>query len=800
MLKNYFATIIRIIRRSPFFSSINILGFSIGLTASLLIFIYIHYELSFDKDLSNYENIYWLMEKEIQDDGVNYTGNLPYPLGRVLEENLPEGIEPVHIYLSDEIMVASEDKKFQQENLLFTFPNFISTFDVKVLEGNPERLNEPNTVFISPELKELYFGDANAIGKSLNFRNKLEVEVAGIIEPAKGNTNVPYEMIASMESLTDDFLGFEFDRWSVQISGFGNFLKMPENSNIKQQEKLINKIYKANNTNLDEPNKSFLQLYHISKRHLDTRIETIGTTYSTGMKFIWIFILAGTLLLSVAVINFINLSTVQAIKRSKEVGIRKVSGATRNKLIQQFIGEAAFIVFISLVISLILTEISLPKLNEIFEHSIELKLYRNYAAMLFLIVVAVGVTILSGTYPAFFLSRYNPIRALRNQKGGVSRGKKISLQQILVFAQFFIAQILIISTIIILQQTRFILNKDLGFASEKKLDIILYDIDEAQKKETYKKELEQIAGVKNVTLCLGAPISNSNINSSFTIPEIQEEPFFGNIKPVDENYRKTFDLKMISGNWIRNNYNPGDTIVDIVINEQLLRETSLGTPAEAIGKQIQFWTFTGTIRGVTENFHMASLHESIRPVIFFDFPDFQFRATIHYTGESMKEVDSRARDIWEDFFPDYLYQSMSYDDFLDEMYVVENRTADILQIFTILAIILASLGLMGLTSYILVQRTKEIGVRKALGATVSSIVILLSTRFMRVILISGVLAWPVAWYLMKNWMQDFQYHIQIHIGYFLAGTFILVFIALLFIITKTVRAARQNPVKSLRYE
>ena len=800
MLKNYFATIIRIIKRSPFFSAINIIGFSIGLTASLLIFIYIHYELSFDKDLSSYENLYWIMEKEIQDEGVHYTGNLPYPLGKVLEENLPEGVEPVHIYISDEIMVASEDEKFQQDNLLFTYSNFMSTFDVKVIEGNPERLNEPNTVFISPELKKLYFGDAHAIGKTLNFRNKLEVEVVGIIEPATGNTNVPYEMIASMESLTDDFLGFEFDRWSVQISGFGTFLKMPENSNINQQEKLINKIYKANNTNLDDPNKSFLQLHHISKRHLDTRIETIGTTYSTSMKFIWIFVLAGSLLLSVAVINFINLSTVQAIKRSKEVGIRKVSGATRNKLIQQFIGEAAFIVLISLIVSLILTEISLPKLNEIFEHSIELKLYKNYAALLFLVIVAIMVTILSGTYPAFFLSRYNPIRALRNQKGGISRGKKISLQQVLVFAQFFIAQILIISTIIILQQTNFILNKDLGFASEQKLDIILYDIDEAQKKETYKKELEQLAGVKDVTLCLGAPLSNTNINSSFSIPEIQEEPFFGNIKPVDENYLRTFDLKLNSGEWIRGNYNPGDSIVDIVVNEQLLKETGLGTPSEAIGKRINFWVFTGVVRGVTEDFHMASLHETIKPVIFFDFPDFHYRATVHFTGKSMKDVDTKAKQVWEELFPDFLYQSIPYDDYLDDLYVVENRTSDILQIFTVLAIILASLGLMGLTSYILVQRTKEIGVRKAMGATVSSIVVLLSSRFMRVILLSGILAWPVAWYLMKNWLQDFQYHIEIHVGYFIAGTLILVAIALLFIITKTIGAARQNPVKSLRYE
>jgi putative ABC transport system permease protein len=800
MLQNYFKTAYRILTRNKAFSLINIFGLSVALTSVLIIFLFITHELSFDKFNSNYDSIYRIVNSEVKNDKEKFGENVPVPLSRALREDLNGHENITQIYFSGENLIRINEDKFLQDGFLFADTNFVKVFDVNFISGNPSDLKNPNTIFLTEDLAIKYFGTTeSAVNKEIILMDSVSFNIAGLIKNSPKNSHIPYKAIISFNSLTTSFFQFEFDSWGNSISGFGTYLTLKTNISEKSINDQIKNIVKKNNPDddsFDKDHKYYLQA--LDKIHFDDRFGSFEGAYNTSIKFIWIFTSVGLFILLIAFINFTNLSIVQAIKRSKEVGIRKVLGADRFKLMKQFFGETFLLILIAEIIALILTEIVLSKINTILGNGMELELYRDFTIILFLFIVLISVTFISGIYPAAVLSKYNPIRALRsNMKLG--RNKSFSLHNVLVLFQFFISQILIVSAIIISLQIDFLKNKDLGFNKE---DIVLINLpqNKSKKAETLVEIIKQNPNIKNVSMGIGAPLANSNIVSRIYMLGGAENTYSANIKPADPEYYDLFGFKLLAGEWYMKPHE-SDTSFNIVVNKTLLQTVGIKNSSEAIGQYIIIFGYiSAKIVGVIDDFHSQSLHNKISPVMLAPIGQFYNTLIVKTNGNGYSDIRSFMEKSWDEIFPEYIYDYKFLEETINEKYAREQRMFDIIKLFTIIAILIACLGLYGLVSFMLVQRTKEIGIRKALGASISSLIVLVSKQFLKLVLISCVFAWPIAYYLMKNWLKNYAYKIDLSIWVFIISGIALLLITFITISYQSIKASRKNPVDSLKYE
>jgi putative ABC transport system permease protein len=808
MLKNYFKIAWRNIVRHKGYSSINVAGLSVGIAACLLIFVIIQYELSFDTFQPGYKNIYRIVTQTNREAGIHYSSGISAPAVDAFRLYFPQakvaGLESS--YGSQVTAPAAtgnpaNDKKFiENTGVMFIEPQFFDIFSSHWLAGRPSALKDPDMVVIDKSSAIKYFGDwKNAMGKTLKMDNVLTLKVAGVIADAPANSDFPLKVLVSYITWKQHPKEYSyFNNWNETSSSHQVYIEfpstMPVSSINRQLIAFSNKQFAGNKRTAG---KRFVVAQPLSTLHFDTRYGGSLGDHITSMAMLRTLSFIAVLIIIMASINFINLLTAQSVSRSKEVGIRKVLGSSRGQLILQVIGETTIIVLIAVVLAVITAEIALPYLKNIASVPDNTGLF-NTGTIMFLAAVTLTVIVLSGIYPALVVSGFKPVLALKNKINAASIGG-IPLRRTLVVAQFAISQLLIIGTVIAIKQMNFVNNADLGFDKNAVLVIPGYtDSVSLHKMQGFKQLLLENPAVQAAAFTSDAPSSDNNNSANFYFNHSKKDPGFDIYQKIgDADYFKTFGLHFVAGK----GYDPADTMRQAVINQTLMQKLGIKHPEDAIGRTISLgggsWA---SITGVVEDFKTNSLREAVKPIVIFPQKANESEVAVKIQTRNLAATVASVQKLWESTYPEYAYNGFFLDDNIAQFYKQENQLALVYKIFALIAIFISCLGLYGLVSFMAVQRTKEVGIRKVLGASISSIVFLFSKEFMVLIAVSFVIAVPAALYIMNGWLQNFAYRITISAWIFLAAIAVSIIIAWLTVGYKAVRAALVNPVKSLRSE
>ncbi|HNP18642.1 MAG TPA: ABC transporter permease [Fulvivirga sp.] len=799
MLKNYIKTTMRSLMRSKSNTIINILGLALGITSSLVLFLLLNHLKSFDKFHANYDNIYRIVtESDGQGGNRAYTGGVPTPLPDAIREDFSDLKEVLFIssVYGDNLISTkngTELKTFYEDDetrMAYTEQGYFTLFDFKLLTGNRQHLlDQPNKVVISERLAKRYFGDSDPLNKVLILNKTTDLVVSGVMENVPDNTDFPFEILISYATIKPENVK---SGWGSISSDNQCYVLLAPNQNPENLNAQFPNFIKKYIDEKNEDNR-VMYLQPLSNLHFNEEFSNYSYNSISNGNLQAIGIIA-LFLLATSCVNFVNLSTAVAVKRAKEVGIRKVLGSTKSQLVRQFLGETFFITLVSIGISMGLTEAFLLYINPFLEVKLDLALLSNANQLLFIVSLLVGITLVAGIYPAFVLSSYKPVVALKSKlvgKGSSGQG----LRKGLVIFQFFISQVFIIGTIILITQVNYVRNAELGFNPSAVIDVSLPIRKDNDKKRTLKNKLQQIAAVESVSLALSDPSSGS---VSITNVHVQDDPesYDVSVKLADENYIVIYGIKLLAGRGLP----ARDTLSEMVVNEEFLRVTGIKSPEEAIGKQIKIWGTTVPIVGVMNNFHTVSLHEKIAPVVLFNGINNYRLASIKINTKNIAATIPMIEDVWKELYPDYDFDYKFVDAQIAEFYEGEQKMSTIFAVFAGIAIFIGCLGLYGLASYTVNQKVKEIGVRKVLGAKVSQILYMFSREFLTLVVIAFVLAAPLAWYIMNQWLQGFEYRINIGPLIFISSVFITAVIAVATVGYKSMSAAMANPVDSLRDE
>jgi putative ABC transport system permease protein len=808
MIKNYFKIAWRNIIRHKGYSAINIAGLTVGIAACLLIFVIIQYELSFDTFQPGYKNIYRVITLVSRQGVDTYNPGVAAPATESLRLAFPEAkVGSLESSYGSQVTVpslsgnASQDKKFIENiGVMFTEPQLFDVFKASWLAGQPSALKDPNMVVLDKSSAIKYFGDwKNAMGKALRMDNVLTLKVAGIINDAPANSDFPFKIIVSYITWKQHPKDYMYrNNWDMVSSSHQVYIKFPP---TEPSSRINSQFIAFSNKQFSDKNKgsskSSLIVQPLSTLHFDKRLgDTLGD-HMTSMETLRTLSFIAVLIIIMASINFINLSTAQSVGRSKEVGIRKVLGSSRAQLIVQVIGETAIIVFIALTLAFVVAEIALPYLKNIASVPDDIGLF-NGGTLLFLGAVTVIIIALSGFYPALVVSGFKPVLALKNKINAASIGG-IPLRRALVVGQFAISQLLIIGTIIAVKQMNFVNSADLGFDKNAVLVIPGYtDSLSLQKMQGLKQQLLQNPAVLSASFASDVPSSDNNSSTNFYFDHSKKDRGFDVfLKIGDADYFKTFGLHFIAGH----GYEQADTMRQAVINETLMQKLGIKNVKDAVGKTISLngnsWA---TITGVVEDFKTNSLREAVKPIIIYPQKVFESEVAVKIQTRNLSNTVASLQKTWENAYPEYAYNGFFLDESIAKFYKQENQLALVYKIFAMIAIFISCLGLYGLVSFMAVQRTKEVGIRKVLGASITSIVYLFSKEFMILITIAFVIAVPAAWYIMNGWLQNFAFRTSISPWIFIAAIAVSVIIAWVTVGYKAVRAALVNPVKSLKSE
>lgn len=798
MLKNYFVITLRSLTKNKVSTIINLLGLSLGISSCLLIFLLIRYELNFDNFHSKRDRIFRIVKEEKNSSGTTYSASVPYPLNAALRNDYPELEGVAHIFEPEKYQVRWGEERWNQENILFADSVFFKTFDFDLISGNKEKaLRQPNAALITESLAKVRFGGQSPIGQTLKLEESVEVEIVGVLKDPPKNTHLPFEIIVSIQAFTKDFVGgFPYDNWGTNI-GFSDYIILPT---TETQTYFEAKMKSLPSKYLSEESAKQIRFYlqPLKDIHTDPTFANSNPGYTVDTSYLWILGSVGFFILVLACINFINLSTAVAIRKSKEVGVRKVMGASRSQLVYQYLGEAFLVTLVSLLVALGVSERVVPSLNSFLGMGLELNLLNDQSLFVFLVCALIFVSFMSGVYPSWVLSSYKPVAALKNKINSHS-GASLFLRKGLVTFQFVISQVLIIGTIVVASQMNFFRNKPLGFDKDYIVTASLSENDPG-KLETLKSRLLANPSIQHVSFAVGVPTSQNDIGSSIRLEGSPDE-FNARIKAVDYDYKETFGLELIAGEWFLHKEQAAKSN-GYVLNETAVKELGFSSPEEALGKRIQFGLSedAGPILGVVKDFHTRSLQQAIRPVVMLQLPKLYFEAGVKISNTNVPATIAFVKEKWEEAFPGYLFEYKFLDEALNANYSREQKIYELFKIFSSISIGIGCLGLFGLISFMVVQKTKEVGVRKVLGASVSGIVLLFSKDFIKLLAIAFLIAAPISWYAMEQWLNGFAYKVDILPRYFLWGGFINIFIALLTISYQAMRAAMVNPVESLRDE
>lgn len=813
MILNTVFFALRNVRKNKLLAAINVLGLTIGISACLVIFLISSYELSFNKTIEDQDRIFRIYTRF---SGV-FTGlNRGVSTGVVnaVRENI-SGIESSTNFFTfnDKVFIVkpnAEPTLIEGEtNCIIAGPELfdVFTFNEWVI-GNPKQsLDEPNKVVLTESRAKLIFGNLSPpeiIGRQLIYRDSIEVSVSGILKDAKANTDFNFTDIISIktnETLSEDNKVFNLNDWTGTNSNSQFFVKISKGSTqreIEEQMPKIIKLYKEINAETDW-NVAY-PLQPLSDIHFNTEIGILDGSRAVSDKSTFqVMVITALLLLAIAVINFVNLETAQASKRAKEVGVRKVLGSSRPALISHFMIESFLLTFCAILCSLLMSYFCLNWFSEFIPKGVSLDL-SSPVIQIFLVVCLIGVSLLAGIYPALVLSSFQPVVALKNQAFANSSTTRSSfVRKALTVFQFSFSQLLIIVTIAIVMQIHYMLNKDLGFATDAVITFSAPWKEPRAKRQVLKNELERITAIDILSTHGSPPSSRSTSSTTMEFDngkEIVKHNVY--IKNGDTNYLQLYKLKLLAGT----NITAGDSGKQYIINETYAKLLGFENPQDAIGRVVHT---DKVIVGVTKDFHTRSLHSKIDPVAIYNHAENQgtFGIRFNTQGKNMDDLKSEIEQVesaWQKVYPDTKFTYAFIDETIRRFYETEERTARLARAATIVAIIISCLGLFGLSSFTVIQRTKEIGIRKVLGASVNSILFLLSKDFLILVLLAFVIASPLAFYFIEDWLSKYAYRMDISWWLFaLAGSASLL-TAFLTVSFRTVKAAKADPVKSLRYE
>jgi len=646
---------------------------------------------------------------------------------------------------------------------------------------------------LSRETAEKYFGSwQNALGKSILFQNDYTVKIEGILENPPVNSDFPLGVVVSYKTFKND----QKDDWVSVMGGNNVYVLLPSTLSKAQFNSYLNDFVQKHKP--PEYQKDGLMAQPLSDLHFDDRFDnfkhhTFNRYLITALSFIGLF------LLIIACVNFINLSTAQAVKRSLEVGIRKVLGSTRKQLAIQFMSEMAIITILSVITAVILATIALPFLNDLIQTSVKMDFLGNPSIILFLVGVTVVVTLFSGLYPSLVLSGFNPVTAIKG-KMSVKTVGGIALRRGLVVTQFIIAQVLVIGVLIVISQMNYFRNAPLGFNKDSVLLVrVPLDPPSQAKFQTLKNRLLEQSDIKDVSYSTFSPSDDQHWDSDFRFNNsTKQSDFNADLKWADVDYFKMYGLKFIAGR----PYAKTDTVREFVVNQTFLKKLGITNPQEIIGKRLNFWggILDAPIVGVIKDFKSYSLHDPVKPVVMGCWKENYELMNIKIAGSDVRGTLAFIKSNFDETFPNYVYESKFLDQKIENFYVAETQLSSLYSIFAGIAILISLLGLYGLVSFMASQKTKEVGIRKVLGASTGSILYLFSKEFTILIVIAFFIATPIAYYIMNGWLDDFAYRITPGIGLFLltiAGSLLMAWITVSY---KAIKAARTNPAETLKHE
>jgi putative ABC transport system permease protein len=812
MIRNYFKVALRAITRNKLSSFINIFGLALAMACSLLIFLYITDEVSYDKYNSKADRIYRITRNFLSPDGsVNlHLGHVAPPAGPLLKNDFPDFEEVVRT-LQTRFLVAyqengEEKKSFNEENTFYAEPEIFKVFDISMVEGHAQKsLDGPNQIIMSERTARKYFGGESAVGKPLRIGNRYDMVVTGVFKDFPRQSHWHPDMMVSFATLNDSTI---YGRRGLETNwgnnSFGTYALVKDGFDAKKVEsqfpafldKHMGPLVAANNGPLPSTfTNLFLQkLTDIHLRsQLDSEVETNGNISNVYMMGI-----IGLFIILIACFNFVNLSTARATKRAKEVGLRKVVGAFKNQLISQYLSESILIALFALVLAIGFSFAAIGWLNNFTGKLLSIDFVSNWMLLGGFVVFAIFIGIMAGIYPAFVVSGFKPALILKGQQGS-AKGKS-TLRKFLVVAQFSISIVLIIATMITYQQLQFLNNRELGYNKDQVVTLRYFG-DLAPNYDAFHNELLKQSVIKNVSRSSRTP--TGRLLDSQGTALIQKGDSMSNTNVVLKNIRvdvdffDVYEVKFVTGR----NFSlsvPTDDSLAFVVNEAAVKMME-STPEEILTKDFQYGGVRGRVIGVVKDFHFESLHEPIVPVVFHP-SQFYGRLQVKIAGNKMQEGLKHIEKVWKDFIPhrpfEYTFLSEQY----AQLYNAEQNQGQLFTIFSGLAILIACLGLFGLATFNTLQRVKEIGIRKVLGASVFNIVGLLSWEIIVLIIVANVIAWPVAYYFMNQWLDGFAYKIGVNFWLYLLAAFAAIIIALITVGLQTIKAARTNPANTLRYE
>ena len=819
MIRNYFKTAFRSLIRNRNYTIINIAGLAVGVAVCIMIFIVIQFQTSFDNFHSKKDRVYRVLTESHHADAgtISHEKNVPFLMPAGMKAAFPQLEQIAQVYAShnDELQVIDDNgtpvKNFkEQSGVFYTEPSFFKMFDFPLLAGSYESLKDPNNVLLTKEIAQTYFGDwKTAMGKTIKITGYYSIgaglfqfpatalKVSGILATIPANTDFQLKLVVAWgtDFTGDKEYGFQQLDWNGTAPDFGCYVLLPRNISASHFNQQL-RAYAQKVQPLDKKDSYIIQ--PLSDVHYDAESGNFSnkTISHELLNVLW---LIAAFILLIACVNFINLSTAQAVNRAKEIGVRKVLGSNKFRLQMQFIVETFLIVAGAVVLAAVITLLAVPYVNRLLELSISFNILGNPAIILFLLTVTVVVTALAGFYPSIVLSRFNPVNALKS-KLTVNTAKGISLRRGLVVFQFIIAQALIIGTLIIVKQMDYFMDQPLGFDKDAIVNVPYRPDSTGGKTQDYLRQQLLSNGVQAVSFNSNSPIEdNNNMFTTFKFDNaIKDADFQAITKFADNDYVPTYKLQLVAGR----NLEPSGPTIEFLVNESFVKSLGLKKPEDILNKEVSI--MGGLIKcpvvGVLKDFNDRSLRQSLSPLLIATNATMYRQASIKLSTANIASTMQSIKKIWEQTFPNYVYEYRFLDDKVASFYKQETQLSQLYKIFAAIAIFLSCLGLYGLASFMAVQRIKEVGIRKVLGATTGHIVYLFSKEFIVLIAIAFAVATPIAWYYMHQWLQNYAYRIHVSWSIFLAGGIVAIVIALATISFQAIKAAIANPVKSLRTE
>lgn len=800
MLKNYLNVLRRNFARNKAFTLINILGLTMGITCSLIMFLVVKQEFSFNRYHSNLDSLYRIGHVDVV-DGREYTqGGLPLVMPPSIKEEIV-GLRDITLVSHEAYGLISVKDNTGQLNhyeedpeLVYVEPSFFRMFDWKVLEGvvDGETLAEPNVVALSKTLAEKYFPGESAMGKTIRLNKELDLKVIAVLEDARKDSDFPFGIFISMETKRSQNPD-DFNQWGSISSDNVAFVQLENNVTPEQIDAQFPDFVEKH-WDKDRREQTTFLLTPMTEYHFDERFSNFSQRVIPKTMLIT-YIIIGAFLIVTACVNFINMSTAMSVKRSKEVGMRKVLGSDRKQLVMRFLGETFVITLIATLLSMAITERLLPMvINDFMGIEIPFSPISDPALLLYLLGVLVTVSLFAGLYPAFVLSSAKPITAL---KGGSAQTKGgMGFRRFLVFFQFFICQVLIFGTVVAVTQMNYFLNVDMGYDQEWILNIGLAKRDK-QALDLWDSEIQNIPGVNNYSFNYRPPFSGSiSATDAYVYAnDTTRDALTTHVKMADANYLETYGLTLLAGKWL----NDSDTTNQYVVNETFLKKVGL-EPEEAIFKTIQVWGKKAPIVGVVKDYHVSTLSQAIEPVTMFNDARSYRTLGVRVNPANAESVVAALEEIWYQVNEEYEFSYQYVDDQLVDYYEMEQKMSQMLTVFAGIAIFIGCLGLYGLVSFMANQKAKEIGIRKVLGASVANIMQRFSLEFILLVGVAFLLAAPLAYYFMNVWLNQYEYRISIGPVVFAVSILASLIIAMLTTGYRSMRAATANPVQSLRDE